>query len=150
MLSNISQTLLLNVQLDSDQLTGNDQYQFGVRKELLDNRLILSGSFGVENYVNSDLNTSQSDWIGDLYAEYLINKSGTFRVNIFNESTDQSIIEANELGTFTQGAGFSYKEDFNVTEDFMLLQTFLDVFRKKENKRSKKANDNNLRRVPTD
>jgi hypothetical protein len=35
-------------------------------------------------------------------------------------------------GPFTQGAGFSYHEDFNSGKDFMLMQTFLDIFRKKE------------------
>ena len=73
--------------------------------------------------------------IGDVSVEYLLNESGTFRINIFNESNDYSIIQDKNLGLFTQGAGINYQEDFDNVENFMLVQYFLDIFRKKENKR---------------
>jgi len=64
--------------------------------------------------------------------EYLVNESGTFRVNAFNRSNSNTVKE--NIGPFTQGAGLSYHEDFNSRKDFVLLQSFLDVFRAKENK----------------
>ena len=55
-----------------------------------------------------------------------------FRVNAFNRSNSNTVKE--NAGPFTQGAGLSYHEDFNSAKDFVLLQSFLDVFRSKENK----------------
>jgi len=134
LLSKISSDYQLNVDLNSDQLTGDNSYEFGVKKGFLDDRLILSGSFGVENQ-KIDESTDQSYVIGDVNLEYLLNKNGTFRVNIFNESNDKTIIQNQDQGTFTQGAGLSYKEDFNTVKDFKAIQYFLDIFRRKKNKR---------------
>ena len=36
---------------------------------------------------------------------------------------------------FTQGIGLYYKEDFSTVNDFKAIQYFLDLFRKKKNKR---------------
>ena len=57
------------------------------------------------------------------------------RVNVFNESNDNSIIKDKTLGLFTQGAGLHYQEEFDNLENFKLVQYFLDFFRKKENKK---------------
>ncbi|MEY4602766.1 MAG: hypothetical protein RIT43_58 [Bacteroidota bacterium] len=133
MLSQVSKDYKLNVNLDSDQLSGESTYEFGVTKGFLDNRLILNGSFGVENVTSSS--QSQSALIGDVRLEYLLNESGTIRVNVFNESNDFSVIQEKNLGPFTQGAGIHYQEDFDNFGNFKLAQYFLDIFRKKENKR---------------
>ncbi len=133
LLSKVSSDYKMNVNLDSDDLTGDNTYEFGVSKGFLDDRLILSGSFGVENQKTEE--NSQSSIIGDLNLEYLLNESGTFRVDIFNESNDKTIIQDQQQGHFTQGVGVHYQEDFNTVQDFKAVQVFLDIFRKKENKR---------------
>ena len=133
MLSQVSKDYKLNVNLDSDQLSGESTYEFGVTKGFLDNRLILNGSFGVENVTSSS--QSQSALIGDVRLEYLLNESGTVRINVFNESNDFSVINEKSLGPFTQGAGIHYQEDFDNFDNFKLAQYFLDIFRKKGNKR---------------
>ena len=134
LLSKVSTDYKLNVNLDSDRLTGDNTYEFGVTKGFLDDRLILSGSFGVENKTVDDAKDGSSI-IGDVHLEYLLNESGTFRVNIFNEPNDKSIIQDQDQGPFTQGAGLHYQENFNNVKDFKVIQYFLDVFRKKQNKR---------------
>lgn len=149
MLSMVSDEYKFNVSYDSDQLSDNEQYEFGVTKSFLDNRLILSGSFGVENYVN-EADANQSALIGDISLEYLLNADGTFRVNIFNESTDKTIIQEASLGRFTQGAGLSYKEDFNDVNDFKAIQYFLDVFRSGAKKKYPVKRKKQQRRVPSD
>lgn len=133
-LSKISSNYLLNVDLNSDELTGDNSYEFGVKKGFLDDRLVLSGSFGVGNQ-KIDETTDENYVIGDVHLEYLLNESGTFRVNVFNESNDQSILQNQDKGTFTQGAGLTYKEDFHTADDFKAIQYFFDIFRKKKNKR---------------
>lgn len=134
LLAQMSPDYKLNVNIDSDQLTGDNTFALGVKKEFLDDRLIISGSFGVENQSNSS--QSSNSFIGDVNIEYLINEEGTFRINAFNESNDQSVIYNQQKGPFTQGLGLKYREDFNSVQDFRLIQKFLDIFRK--NKRYKK------------
>ena len=133
LLSKVSNDYRLNINLDSDRLTGDNTYEFGVTKGFLDDRLILSGSFGIENKTLDD-SKDENSIIGDVCLEYLLNENGTFRVNIFNESNDKSIIQDQDQGPFTQGAGLHYQEDFNNVMDFKVIQYFLDVFRKKKNK----------------
>ena len=133
LLAKVSTDYKLNVNMNSDQLSGNDSYEFGISKGFLDDRLILSGSFGVENQKADE--TSQSSLIGDVNLEYLLNQSGTFRVNIFNKSNDKSTVQTAKQGNFTQGIGLYYKEDFSTVNDFKAIQYFLDLFRKKKNKR---------------
>jgi len=134
LLSKISSEYMLNLKLNADQLTGDNSYEFGLQKSFLDNRLLLSGSFGVENQKIDEKN-NQNNFIGDLNFEYLLNEPGTFRVNIFNESNDKTIIQNEQQGTFTQGAGLRYKEDFHTLKDFKAIQYFLDFFRAKKNRR---------------
>jgi hypothetical protein len=67
--------------------------------------------------------------------EYLINEKGTFRVNAFNESNRNTVNQS--AGLFSQGAGLNYQEEFNGWGDFQLIQSFLDIFRPKRNKKVK-------------
>lgn len=141
LLGKISSDYKLNLNIDNDQLTQDNTVEVGLRKGFLDDRLIISGTFGVETEANN-----HSSIIGDVNLEYLLNESGTFRVEIFNESNDKTIIQDQQKGHFTQGAGIHYQEDFNGPDDFQALQAFLDIFRKKENKRNK--NKRKKRQVP--
>lgn len=134
MLAMVSKDYKLNVNLDADNVTGENSMEFGVSKGFLDNRLIVTGSFGVENN-NPSGQEQQNTLIGDVSVEYLLNDAGTFRVNIFNESNDYSTIQQKDLGPFTQGAGLNYQEDFDNFENFMLMQSVLDLFRSKEHKK---------------
>ena len=138
--------------IDNDIVSGDNTFEFGVSKGFLDDRLILSGSFGVESYgeeevdENGQVHTGQL--IGDLNLEYLLNESGTFRVNIFNESNDHTVIQEGGQGDFTQGAGLSYQEDFESFQDFKVAQYILDIFGKKENKRYPNKRRRQQRPVP--
>jgi hypothetical protein len=143
LLSKVSSDYKLNFNIDNDAVTDDNTVELGLRKGFLDDRLILSGTFGVET--ESD---DHSSIIGDVNLEYSLNESGTFRVNIFNESNDKTIISDQQEGHFTQGASLHYQEDFNGTEDFKALQAFLDIFRKKKNKRNKQKRKKRQVAVP--
>ncbi|MFK7784971.1 MAG: translocation/assembly module TamB domain-containing protein, partial [Crocinitomicaceae bacterium] len=141
LLSKVSSDYKLNFNIDNDAITDDNTVELGLRKGFLDDRLILSDSFGVETEADD-----HSSIIGDVNLEYRLKESGTFRVNVFNESNDKTIISDQQRGHFTQGAGLHYQEDFNGKDDFKALQAFLDIFRKKENKRNK--NKRKKRQVP--
>jgi len=138
-LGKLSDSYKLNVDYGADKVAGDNSVELGVKTGLLNDRLIVSGSFGVENKTDGESGTNegstQSSLIGDVNIEYLINEKGTFRVNVFNQSNANSVNE--NSGSFTQGAGISYHEEFNSWKDFELFQAFLDIFRKKEKKHFK-------------
>jgi hypothetical protein len=123
-LSQMSKSYQVKMDLGSDNLSTS------VQKSFANDRLVVTGSFGVQNTTGSA--ASMGGLVGDVSIEYLVNESGTFRVNAFNRSNTNTVKE--NAGAFTQGAGLSYHEDFNSAKDFVLLQSFLDVFRSKENK----------------
>ena len=54
---------------------------------------------------------------------------------LLRKSNDYSVIQNKQLGPFTQGAGLHYQEDYDNFYNFKLAQHFLDVFRKKQNKK---------------
>lgn len=132
LLSQVSQDYKFNVDMSSNA-QGMSEYQFGVEKGFLDDQLVVSGSFGTRNSTAG--NQTQSSIIGDIEIEYKLNKDGTFRINVFNESNDNRVLQSNNRGQFKQGIGIYYKEDFNTFGDFKLLQQFFDIFRHKANKR---------------
>ena len=137
-LGQVSKDYDLNFNSAMDELLGENSLEFGVSKSFLEDRLIVSGSFGIENRLNSSVENGTGDqlrtgFIGDIFVEYLINEAGTFRATAFNQSNTNSLDD--NAGPFTQGAGLSYHEDFNNSKDFKLLQYFFDIFRPKNKKR---------------
>ncbi|MCC5923272.1 MAG: translocation/assembly module TamB domain-containing protein [Crocinitomicaceae bacterium] len=127
LLSKVSQDYRMNINLESDDLTGESSVEFGVKKNFMDDRLIVSGSFGVAGQQTQA--SQQNNLIGDLYVEYLLNDKGTFRINAFNESNANSIVINTNRGHFTQGVGINYREEFYNLQDFNTYQFIADIFR---------------------
>lgn len=124
----VSTDYKLNVNLEADNITGEEVYEFGVAKGFLDDRLVVRGSFGMGRQTAGGNDVNQA--LIDVHVEYLLNERGTFRVNVFNESnTNRAILDMNR-GLYTQGVGVNYKEEFQNVQDFNLLQSTLNVFRK--------------------
>lgn len=126
----------MNVNLDNDDISGQFSGEVGISKSFLDDRLLVSGSVGVgtkKNELGGEAGTNESQFLGDVTIEYLLNKKGTFRLSVFNESNNNYLIQDEGRGQFTQGVGISYKESFYTTKDFKLFQFFANLFRKKEN-----------------
>lgn len=147
-LSQVSKDYKLNVNLDADDITGGNTVAVGLTKGFLDDRLIFNGSFGVESR-SAATNYTGNTLIGNVSLEYLLNETGTIRVNIFNESNDYTIIQEKNLGPFTQGIGINYQEDFNSFNDFKMAQYVLDFFRTKENKKIKTKRRSNQKPTPS-
>lgn len=124
MLNSISRDVRINLDLRNDQ--SSKEAKVGFQKEF--GRLVVKTNLGVEN--SSSEERSTSTFMSDVNVEYLISEDGNFRVSIFNESNDNTVIQEKSLGPFTQGAGLNYQEEFNTFDDFKLFQYFLDIFRK--------------------
>lgn len=134
-LDQVSQDYKLRVKMDADQFTQESNYEFGVSKGFLEDRLIVSGSFGVNQVRAGQEDGALNNFIGDVNLEYKLNTSGTFRVNVFNESNQYSVIQNKNLGLFTQGVGLHYQESFRNIDDFKMIQYGLDVFRPVDKRR---------------
>jgi hypothetical protein len=115
----------------------NNLYNYIKDSFAANKKFIIPRIAGVENNVAAG--SSQSTLIGDVNVEYLLNEQGTFRVSIFNESNNYTVIQEKDAGQFTQGVGIQYQEEFNNLRDFQLFQFVIDVFRK-DKKISKKKN----------
>lgn len=126
MLNSISRDVRINLDLRNDQ--SSKEAVVGFEKEF--GRLVVKTNLGVENSSSEDRSTSS--FVGDVNVEYLISEDGSFRISIFNESNDNTVIQEKNLGPFTQGAGLNYQEEFNTFQDFKIAQYFLDLFRKKK------------------
>jgi hypothetical protein len=145
-LGDVSQEYDLNFSsvVDKD-LIGLDLIEFGISRRFFNDRLIISGNFGLEEDSTSSSSESSYIPVGDLFVEYLINESGTFRATAFREA-DPYNVGTDESGQkpYTQGAGISYQEDFTNIEDFKLIQYFFDIFRPKNRRRYLGRNKNKL------
>lgn len=129
LLGELSKDVRLNVDLKNDVITGQNSQRIGFSTNALNDKLVITGVFGVENNAGG---SNQSTFIGDLNLEYILDENGNFRVSIFNESNDYLVIQDRNLGRFTQGVGLQYQEEFQTWKDFKLMQTVFDVFRKEK------------------
>lgn len=73
--------------------------------QLLNNRLLINGNFGYK-----DNPMSNTNFVGDFEAEWLLNTSGDIRLKAYNESNDRYYTKTNLT---TQGVGILFKKDFN-------------------------------------
>lgn len=73
--------------------------------QLLNNRLLINGNFGYR-----DNPMSNTNFVGDFQAEWLVNRSGDIRLKAYNETNDRYYTKANLT---TQGIGIIFKKDFN-------------------------------------
>lgn len=91
---------------------------------LLNNRLLINGNFGYRENVMTNTN-----FVGDFEAVWLLNKSGEFRLRGYNQTNDRYFTKSTLT---TQGIGFIYKKDFNKWNDL-----FQWLMRKQNNKKDK-------------
>lgn len=107
---------------------GNDMFDVAVRTHLFNNRVIVNGNIGNKQYNSGN---TQSDVVGDLDIEIKLDRSGSFRVNLFSHSADQY---SNYLDNSQRnGIGLTYQTEFN-----SLKQFFKNMVMKKEKRREAK------------
>lgn len=73
--------------------------------QLLNNRLLINGNFG---YRDNPL--SNTNFVGDFEAEWLLTRAGDIRLKAYNETNDQYYTRSNLT---TQGIGIIYRKDFD-------------------------------------
>jgi hypothetical protein len=88
-----------------DTRSVDDQLAIDVDYEVND-RILINGKFGMP--IGSK---EQSNVIGEVNVEFLLNEEGTLRSSVFNRQNEIQYTEEEE--GYTQGVGLSYQIDFN-------------------------------------
>lgn len=130
-LSQISDDFNVGVNYRPGDNITNEELAVALSTQLLNDRLLLSGSFGVSNTPANISAETNNQVIGDFLAEYLITEEGKLRLKVFSESADYNILQSYRTGT-QQGAGVSYQEDFDNFSD--LACRLRNLMRKKGEK----------------
>ena len=98
-----------------------DEYQFAMRSEFFESRVLLETNVGVIS--NS---SSASQLIGEFDLYYKLTKDGRLQAHFYNHSnynSNYSSFSFDRLAPYTQGLGLSYSRSFD---------RFNDLFRKKK------------------
>jgi hypothetical protein len=107
MLGKISENWSIAPNLRSDRGDFSDiEFDLALSSSLLNNRLRFNGNFG---YRDKSLNTNQ--FIGDFDLEYLLNRTGTWRLKAYNRYNDQNYYLRS--AATTQGVGIVFRRDFD-------------------------------------
>ena len=89
----------------------SDEVDFGLSKSLINNRLFveLEGNYIIDNKQAVN-NNAMSNFMGEAYVTYLIDRSGALRLKLFTQTIDR--FDENQ-GLQEYGLGVYFKEDFN-------------------------------------
>ena len=115
-LSNIFQKLDIPLDLGLNYQPnekGNDIFDVAVSTQLFNNRVVVNGSVGNKQY-----NTGGTqDVVGDLDIEIKLDKSGSFRLNLFSHSADSytNFLDNSQRN----GVGLTYQTEFNSFGQFV-------------------------------
>jgi hypothetical protein len=129
-LSNILQKLDIPLDLGLNYQPnekGNDIFDVAVSTQLFNNRVAVNGSVGNKQYGSG----GTQDVVGDLDIEIKIDRSGSFRLNLFSHSADTY---TNYLDNSQRnGVGLTYQTEFNKFSQF-----FKNIFASKQKRQAAK------------
>ena len=114
----------------------SDEVDFGFSKGLVDNRLLIEveGNYIVDK---KQMVNSNTNFTGEAYLTWLIDRAGTFRLKGFTHTIDR--FDENQ-GLQETGVGIYFKEDFNNARD--LRRRLKSRFtREKKTDENQKKND---------
>lgn len=123
-LSQISKNVDVGFKYRPGNSITNDELELALSTQIFNDRVILNGNIG--NNVNPESNNS-SQIVGDFDMRVKLTPNGKIQLKAYNHSNNDLIYET---APYTQGVGFSFKEEYNSFED--LMQKIASIFKKKE------------------
>lgn len=94
-----------------DQLT-NEELAVALSTQLFNDRLLVTGNFGVSQAQNPGSGENPNNLIGDLRLEYMVTPEGKIRLIVYNAS-NQFELANTQQSNYTQGVGIVYEEEFD-------------------------------------
>ncbi len=103
----------------------NDQVELALSTQILNDRITIGGN--IANNTNPTVNNS-GEIVGDFDLNIKLTDNGKLQFKAYNHSNDNLI---NDTSPYTQGIGFTYREEFNSLNE--LLKMYRDaIFNKKK------------------
>lgn len=129
----------------------SDEVDFGLSKSLINNRLFVEveGNYLIDN--KQAISSSMSNFMGEAYITYLIDRAGTLKLKAFTQTIDR--FDENQ-GLQETGVGIYFKEDFDNFRDLRrrIKERFTNKKRKarREARREAARREKERRRVAAD
>jgi hypothetical protein len=124
-LSQINSNVDFGVKYRPGNSITNDELELALSTQIFNDRVLLNGNIG--NNVNPESNNS-SQIVGDVDVRVKITPNGKIQLKAYNHSNNDLIYET---APYTQGVGFSFKEEYNSFGE--LMHKIGSIFKKKEN-----------------
>ena len=116
-LSEISDQFDIGVNYRPGDQISNQEVALALSTQLFNERLAVSGSFGVTSATETQYTQGQSGILGDFKVEYSLTEEGKIRLKVFNETNPYEVFST-ATSLYTQGAGLVYQEDFDTLDEF--------------------------------
>lgn len=122
-LSQISDDFDIGVNYSPGDQISNEEIAVALSTQLFNDRLLVSGSFGVQQAQSSSAAADNpNNLIGDIRIEYKINPQGKFRLIVYNQSNEFDLVRSQQ-NSYTQGMGVLYQQEFNDIYDLFGLRS---------------------------
>jgi hypothetical protein len=118
----------VNYRPDFDNQITNDEVEFALSTQLLNDRLSINGNVDVTTNATAE---SSNNIVGDFDLDYKITEK--FRLKAYNHSNDNLLTE---VSPYTQGVGVVFKEEFNSLGE--LWKRYIHAIFGKKDKNSQK------------
>lgn len=105
--SQISNDFDIGVNYRAGDAFNSEEFEIALSTSLFNDRLLLDGNLGI-----TEKTQQTSNIVGDFSAEAKLNKDGRLRFKVFNKTIDNTLLTKSN-SPFTQGAGFSFNQEFN-------------------------------------
>lgn len=116
-LSEISNDFEIGLNYRPGDQISNQEIAVALSTQIFNERVLVSGNFGVTSPTEMQYTRGQSGVVGDFLLEYLITEDGRLRMKVFNETNPYEVFD--QVGSiYTQGVGLIYQEDFNTLDEF--------------------------------
>jgi len=106
-----------------NQMT-DDEIELALSTQLFNDRVTINGNVGNNANPNS---TNNSELVGDFDINVKLSRNGKLQLKAYNHSNNNLIYET---APYTQGIGFTYREDYNTIDE--LWRKFVSLFRKEK------------------
>ena len=114
-LSGITQNVNVGVNYKAANATTGQEFDVAVSTQLLNDRLLIDGTFGMA-YENQSSQQQASSIVGDINIEYILTDNRRWRLKAFNRTnTSDNLIYNN--APYTQGMGVNWQRGFNKIGD---------------------------------
>jgi hypothetical protein len=92
----------------------SDEVQLALSYQLFDDKLTINGSVDMASKTS---NSTSDEIVGEYDIDYKLTNNGKLRLKTYNHANNDILFEDNS--TYTQGLGFTYKEEFNTFGEFL-------------------------------